>query len=294
MNATNNVKIAAIAQDSRQWHDWRAQGIGGSEIAAIMGKSPFSTAYRVFEEKVGLRDQQESNFAMERGKRLEPVARAAYEEIIGEPVQPVCVQRTDKPWLRCSLDGASMDLDHLVEIKVPGQSTIELARKQKLPEHYMLQVQYQMLVTGAESADFVVYDHATGELIIVLVERDEKLISEIEAAADEFWHDTQGGVSPVLTSRDKEQRFDDEWEQAAQEFASAKAAADAADNALKAARKRLEELAGGVSSIGAGVRLSVIERAGNVDYKKIPELKGVDLERYRGKPVKSVRIDVVD
>lgn len=294
MNAINNVKIVNITQDSQQWHDWRAQGIGGSEIAAVMGKSPFSTAYRVFEEKVGLRDRQESNFAMERGKRLEPVARAAYEDIVGEPVQPVCVQRTDKPWLRCSLDGASMDLDHLVEIKVPGQSTIELARKQKLPEHYMLQVQYQMLVTGAESADFVVYDYTTGELIIVLVERDETLIREIEAAADEFWHNTQGGVSPELTSRDKEQRFDPEWEEAAREFASAKAAADAANDALKAARKRLEDLAGGVSSIGAGVRLSVIERAGNIDYKKIPELKGVDLEQYRGKPVKTVRIDVVD
>ena len=33
-------------------------------------------------------------------------------------------------------------------------------------------------------------------------------------------------------------------------------------------------------------------KAGNVDYKKVAELKGVDLERYRGKGREEVRVSL--
>ena len=33
-------------------------------------------------------------------------------------------------------------------------------------------------------------------------------------------------------------------------------------------------------------------KAGNVDYKKVVELQGVDLERYRGKAREEVRVTV--
>jgi hypothetical protein len=34
-------------------------------------------------------------------------------------------------------------------------------------------------------------------------------------------------------------------------------------------------------------------KAGNVDYKAIPQLKGVNLDRYRGKGREEVRVTVV-
>jgi hypothetical protein len=34
-------------------------------------------------------------------------------------------------------------------------------------------------------------------------------------------------------------------------------------------------------------------KAGNVDYKAIPQLKGVNLDRYRGKGREEVRVSVV-
>ena len=41
---------------------------------------------------------------------------------------------------------------------------------------------------------------------------------------------------------------------------------------------------------GAGVSVTRHWKAGNIDYKRVVELKGVDLESYRGKAREEVRI----
>jgi hypothetical protein len=43
---------------------------------------------------------------------------------------------------------------------------------------------------------------------------------------------------------------------------------------------------------GAGVAVTRFWKAGSVDYKKVVELQGVDLERYRGKAREEVRVTV--
>lgn len=44
--------------------------------------------------------------------------------------------------------------------------------------------------------------------------------------------------------------------------------------------------------MGAGETVARFWRAGSVDYKKVVELKGVDLEQYRGKAREDVRVSV--
>jgi hypothetical protein len=41
---------------------------------------------------------------------------------------------------------------------------------------------------------------------------------------------------------------------------------------------------------GAGVSVTRYWKAGNVDYKKVPQLQGVDLDAYRGKAREEVRV----
>lgn len=43
---------------------------------------------------------------------------------------------------------------------------------------------------------------------------------------------------------------------------------------------------------GAGVAVMRFRKTGNVDYKKVPALKGVDLEAYRGKSREELRVAV--
>ncbi len=86
------------------------------------------------------------------------------------------------------------------------------------------------------------------------------------------------------------QRDDAGWAQAALAYAQAKRAAEASDEALDRARQALVALAEHPREQGAGVAVTRYWKAGRVDYKKVPALRGVDLEQYRGKAREEVRV----
>ena len=88
------------------------------------------------------------------------------------------------------------------------------------------------------------------------------------------------------------QRSDTPWQQAARAFALAKRQADDAAATLEAARGALLALAQHPKESGAGVTVTRFWKAGSVDYKKVPQLQGVDLEAYRRKGAEEVRISV--
>jgi hypothetical protein len=97
---------------------------------------------------------------------------------------------------------------------------------------------------------------------------------------------------PPLTDADTVLRADADWAAAAQTFAAAKQAADLADEAVAKAREALVNLAKHPKEQGAGVSVTRFWKAGAVAYKAVPELKGVDLEKYRGKLREEVRVTV--
>lgn len=66
-----------------EWHEQRRAGIGGSDVAALLGLSKWKSPYQLFLEKTGNAPPQEDNEAMYWGRMLEPVIRDAYEEKTG-------------------------------------------------------------------------------------------------------------------------------------------------------------------------------------------------------------------
>ncbi len=97
---------------------------------------------------------------------------------------------------------------------------------------------------------------------------------------------------PPLSDADTVVRQDEAWAQAAQEYVRAKAAAQASDEALERAKEALVALARHPREQGSGVAVTRFWKAGSVDYKKVPQLAGVDLEAYRGKGREEVRVSV--
>ena len=53
--------------------------------------------------------------------------------------------------------------------------------------------------------------------------------------------------------------------------------------ALDEAKAKLVGLASHTSESGGGVSVTRYWKSGTIDYKKIPELKALDLEQYRGR-----------
>ena len=75
MNAS--FRRVEIQQDTREWHDWRRQGIGATEARAV--RAGGKGAKRLLREKTGKEEERDfQSAAMVQGKDLEPEARAAY------------------------------------------------------------------------------------------------------------------------------------------------------------------------------------------------------------------------
>ena len=50
-----------MSSERAEWLDWRRGGIGSSDIAAIIGLSPWATPYSVWAEKTGRLDNHDND-----------------------------------------------------------------------------------------------------------------------------------------------------------------------------------------------------------------------------------------
>ncbi len=163
------MKTVLHNQGSDAWKAWRRGGIGGSDVSAILGLSPYidppHNRATVFAEKVhGI--ERDVNFAMHRGTRLEPAARRAYELRHRCTAPPVCVEMDGCPWARVSLDGLCSNgavnvlnrVEWILELKVPNWETHDTALAGIVCEHFMVQVQWQLLVCGLTRCDFASFN----------------------------------------------------------------------------------------------------------------------------------------
>ncbi len=283
--------VLKLVQGSQEWLDYRRTMRNASETPAVLGISPWVTPYQLWLIKTG-RSTQAVTQAMTHGTQLEPQARAAYEAQTGHVMNPLVMQ--DGAY-SASLDGITLAGDLIGEIKCPfrgRQSKLwREAREGTVPAYYAAQIQHQMMVSGAVEAHLWVY--VEGEGLLLTLRRDEAAMEAIRGAWDTFGQYLDTDTPPPLSEADSVQRDDPAWVEAAAAFVTAKQAADGVVEALEAARQRLVDLAMHPRETGSGVSVVRLWKAGNVDYKRIPELKGVDLDRYRGKGREEVRVSVV-
>lgn len=180
-----------------QWLDERRKGVGGSDIAAIMGLSPWKTAYQVYREKRKEVESWQGNEATEWGKRMEPAIRQWYSDTTGRPVRlpEKIITHSRYPFMLASLDGFTDD-KRVVEIKTarsgkgwgePGSAEV--------PDYYLLQVQHYMVVTGFEVADIPV-SIGGGSPCLYEVPGDRELQELIIEAAAAFWRRVVDGNPP--------------------------------------------------------------------------------------------------
>ena len=281
-----------LPQGSDEWLKVRSCYGMASEVPAALSKSPWmpATPLQLYEVKNGTR-VIEVNEAMLRGTRLEPAARAALElnmEISFDPVVVTC--EIDGIPIGASLDGWNEEQSIVAEIKVPmkgEESTLweALVKGNDIPDQYDYQTQQQLLVTGAEKLIFWVYDHNTNSAVMQTIYPDPEKQSEILKAWKSFWEYMKKGEAPPVSDKDVVERDDAQWLYAANEWKNIHAKMDELKKREKELRDELIELADNQSSSGGGVRLKRSEGKGRISYAKIPELKDVDLETYRGKPI---------
>lgn len=72
------VYLGSWTPEDPEWHAARLVALGGSEIAAVLGLSPWESRFSLWHRKKGRISQQPENPEMEWGKRLEPVLLGKY------------------------------------------------------------------------------------------------------------------------------------------------------------------------------------------------------------------------
>lgn len=268
-----------MEQNTQEWLDFRRTKVGASDCPAILGLSPYKTPYQVWEEKVFGVDTFK-NAGMLRGQALEEKAREEFERISGVAVMPKIMVSKERDWQMASFDGVSFEGDTFVEIKCPNKEVHGMALKGKLPDHYMAQMQHQLAVMNVKMGFYFSFDGSRGA--VVEVPKDEKYIDMINEVESTFYHEYMVTKSaPPMGNEDYVHREDSAWVELANEWAELSRYIKSLEASEEEIRAKLIALTNGQSTRGAGIRLTRSICKGAVDYKKIPELLGVDLEPYR-------------
>ena len=96
------------------WHAWRAEGIGGSDIAALVGLSPYASPTSLFYEKTGQLTPNRIDTDRQRiGRRMEHVLEQEFSERTGLHCmgQQTLWAHVDHDYARCTIDAMAIESD---------------------------------------------------------------------------------------------------------------------------------------------------------------------------------------
>jgi putative phage-type endonuclease len=181
-----------------EWHEWRGRGIGSSDIAAILGISPWASPYSIWQDKaLGINDRGGNMETMQWGKLLESAILAETERRLGFTIygEQTRYEHPDYPFARCTVDALFADDtadDGIVECKTTSD-----VKWSAIPTHYEAQVQWQLAVCNRQRA-WIACLHNGRKLSLWPIERDQDTGDAMLAIAAEFWDGVLTGQPPDL------------------------------------------------------------------------------------------------
>lgn len=173
--------------------DERWRYIGGSDIAAIMGISPFKTRFQLLQEKARIVEPDfKGNEYTEYGNVMEPLIRDYVNETLNRNFAPDVLIDGD---FRFNFDGLDKEHNEILEVKTTSQI------HEKLDDYktYLVQLLPYMRSVGAEKGYLAVYERPEDfdetfnplrlTLYEVLISDYSDLLEEIDAQVEMFKRD---------------------------------------------------------------------------------------------------------
>jgi len=188
-----------------EWLETRHRGIGGSDAAAILGVSPWTSRYALWSDKVADKPIELAQTpAMAFGHKMEPVVADAYAESTGVDLvnDTNLYAHPEHKFMLANLDRLILGSDgkpaSVLEIKT---SANPYSWDDGVPPYYVSQVQHYMAVTGLPTSVVAVLLQGK-EMRHYEVPRDDAYIDrliELEAA---FWDEVNKRVEPDIDGSD--------------------------------------------------------------------------------------------
>ena len=197
----------APAFDRAEWLAWRRTGLGASDVAGVLGLSPWASPFSVWASKVDEAGDDRDSAAMEFGRRAEVMIAPWFTErtglrVLGE--QTRCTHQADR-WKLCTPDGFvwlgsdSRGPHGVLEIKTTDDSAAVWA--EAVPVHYRCQATWAMHVTDLPVCWFAVLHLAFGRPHFEIYEfaRDAADEAYVVEQCERFWADhVLTGVPPAV------------------------------------------------------------------------------------------------
>ena len=166
----------------------RKKGIGGSDVASILGVSPFRTALDVYNDKVSRDVVDEPNENMKRGIRAERYILEEYVERTGETLEtniPTIVNK-EYPFMRANIDARIKGQNVVIEAK--STKAPMSSWEEGIPEYYKSQVAFYAMLSDAERVDIPVL-FSGWKYACFTYWRDEAYESRIKEDVVNFWQE---------------------------------------------------------------------------------------------------------
>lgn len=188
----------------------RRHGIGGSDMAAILGLSPYKQAIDVFYEKrpdlaarEGYQDIVVGGDAVDFGHLVEPAVAKLYEKRTGKKVrqQHQTQEHRDYSYLRANIDRRVTGEKRGLEIKTVNWRLADRwgeSGSDEIADYYLPQVHHYMLVMDWPMWDVAALIGGASDFRIYTVERDKEWDQMIIAAAADFWDGVERGIAPPI------------------------------------------------------------------------------------------------
>ena len=186
----------------------RRLGIGSSDVATVLGLSPYqgNTPLALWLEKTGMAVKVERDeMALDLGHLLEPVLLGVFERQSGLTVLThgdgvESVSHPDHPWRRANLDGRIKGKRAAVEVKVVGVGMMrdwDVNSDDGIPHYVRVQVAWQMHVADLDMV-FVVALIGGTTFRVFEVARDLEIERQIVTVCEAFWHRVTTRAEPEV------------------------------------------------------------------------------------------------
>ncbi len=294
---------------SPEWHALRSTGLGGSDIAAILGLSPWDSAFNLYHRRKGLIPDKVETPAMQWGTILEPAIREEFHR--RHPELGLWLggtyRNTERPWQLYNPDALVVEpsdvtntgpwpVTRIYEGKTSNafHHGFGESGSDDIPVHYRAQVMWGMDCLGVPLAHMAVLIGGSDyrEYEIRYDENEARLLRD--AAAD-FWRRLQEDDPPepdwlpstTHTLRQLHPDIDDvdvEVDPAlAEEYLTSKTALDLAEQRHALAKNRLLAAIGdGRRAVCGGQRIATRQHSTKtwLDRGRLVADTGVDLAAY--------------
>jgi putative phage-type endonuclease len=187
-------------QQTAEWLEWRKKGIGASESAWILEKSPYGTRLDLWKLKTGRDEEKEfSVYANSKGGDTEHNLRSRHSLFTGKDFQPRLAEHDQYPFILASLDAYCEKTNSACEIKFVKKEYFDA---DFIQEHHMLQMQHQMLVLGIPEMEYLMSCDNGSTYKALTVKADKKIQNKILRACVKFQQYVTENRRPPLGPND--------------------------------------------------------------------------------------------